>query len=293
MASTRKTNQVSHLGRDIDPSYRTNLIIMILTPLSAVVVFVLALVSNMPPMQAASAAFFTTGMTFGSWAFAREIDPDHDWSAFVGVAFAWVAAYLYRAPVLGMFSLGMMLYALRMTNRVIGFAPTIADSALILLAIIITAFLDNWVVAWIGIAAFLLDGLLVNPVRRHLAFAAVGAVITLLRLVILDFPATGSLTGLNVIAVIVVSIAFFLTIAATRKVKSQTDMNNQALDVRRIRAAMILTLAAAFVSALWNGDAGINWMLPLWCAMLGVAVYRLPVTIYEWRTYQQQKAKSA
>ena len=289
----KQTNQVSHLGRDIDPNYRTNLIIMILTPLSAVVAFILALIGDLTLMQAASAAFFTAGMTFGSWAFAREIDPDHDWSAFVAVAFAWVAAYIYRAPVLGVFSLAMMLYVLRMTNRVIGLAPTIADSALILLTIIITAFFDNWVVAWIGVVAFLLDGLMVNPLRRHLGFAAVATVIVLLRLVILDLPATGSLNGLNVIGVIVVTLAFFLTIVATRKVKSQTDANNQALDVRRIRAAMILTLAAALVSALWSGDTGVEWMLPLWCAMLGVAVYRLPVTIYEWRTYQQQRTKSA
>jgi hypothetical protein len=284
--------QYSNLGRDIDPNYRTNLIIMILTPLSAVVAFLIAVIAGMGFGDAAVRAFFTAGATFAAWAFSREIDPDHDWSAFVAVGLAWIGCYIYRAPVFGAFSLVLLMYALRMTNRVIGAAPTMVDSGIILAAIAVTAFLNNWVVAWIGVAAFLLDGLMVNKVKRHLAFAGIAALITLVRPFILPLPDMYTLSNENLIAVVVISLAFFLTIAATRKLKSKTDSGNKSLNIPRVRAAMILTLAACIVSVLWNGDFGVQWMLPLWASMLGVALYRLPVTINEWSKYQQKRAKA-
>jgi hypothetical protein len=293
---SRKRNpmqQVSNLGRDIDPNYRTNLIIMILTPLSAVVAFVIAVIAGMGFGDAAVRAFFTAGATFAAWAFSREIDPDHDWSAFVAVGLAWIGCYIYRAPVFGAFSLAMMMYALRMTNRVVGAAPTVVDSGLILAEIAVTAFLNNWVVAWVGVAAFLLDGLMVNKVKRHLALAGIAALITLLRPLVIPLPDMYTLSNENLIAVVVVSLAFFLTIAATRKLTSKTDTGNKSLNVPRVRAAMILTLAASIVSVLWNGDFGVQWMYPLWTAMFGVALYCLPVTVREWSKYQQKRAKAA
>jgi hypothetical protein len=285
--------QYSNLGRDIDPNYRTNLVIMILTPLSAVVAFVIAVVAGMGFGDAIVRAFFTAGATFAAWAFSREIDPDHDWSAFVAVGLAWIGCYIYRAPVFGAFSLAMLMYALRMTNRVIGAPPTQVDTGIVLSTIAVTAFLNNWVVAWIGVVALLLDGLMVNKVKRHVAFAGIAALITLVRPFILTLPDMYTVSNENLILVVFISLAFFLTIAATRKVKTKTDTGNKSLNVPRVRAAMILTLAASIVSVLWNGDFGVYWMYPLWAAMLGVALYRLPVTINEWRKYQQKRAKAA
>jgi hypothetical protein len=283
--------QFSHLGRPIDQNYRTNVLISILVPVSGIIAFILALLAEMDFTNALLAGFFTAASTFITWAIGRELDPDHDWSAFIGIVLVWLAMVAYRAPVLGLLSLPMLIGAMRLTNRTVGPPALMFDSALFLLGIIVVAFLGQWIVAVIGVLALLLDGVLVQTVRRHLLFAAVAAVLVALRVAILGLTETFGLSGLHVIGVIVITLLFFLTIAATRTVKAETDVEGYQLDIRRVRAGMILGLACALVSALWNGDQGIIWLLPLWSSMLGAALYRLPVTVREWMAYRRAKAE--
>ena len=284
----------SYIGRPVDPRYRTNLIVSILAPLSAVIAFVLAVfLWDRGIGDSLLAAFFTLMTTFITWAIARELDPDHDWSAFVGVAIALVAMFVYRAPAVALIALGVMNLLLRVVNRTVGPPIKMGDSVVVLLGIIVVAFTPNWVVAFIGVAAFLLDALMSNPNRRHLAFAGVGLIVAILRVVIQDFPETGGLSGINILMIAVISIAFFMTILATRKVTAPCDLEGHTLDVKRVRGAMMLGLVGTLIVALWSGDTGFVWMLPLWSAMLGIALYRLPVTFREWRDYQEKKAKAA
>ena len=85
-----------------------------------------------------------------------------------------------------------------------------------------------------------------------------GAVILGVRLLVLKVGAPDTLNSLHVIGIIVVSLAYMLTLLATRTVKVGTDRAGDTLDIRRVRAAMMLALVAVLVSALVNGDNGIT-----------------------------------
>lgn len=292
--------EFSYLARPVDLRFRTNRMIAILIPVAGIVAFVVALITDMGLSNALFALFITAFATFLTWALARELDPDHDWSAFVAVALIWLALLFYTdlslakpIPQLGLLSLALIVASMRITSRIIGPPSRIGDSVLVLLGIALALYFDKWVITLIPIAALLLDGIMVNPLRRHLVFSGLASVIVVLWLVFRGFPETQGLTSVHTIAVAVISLGYFLTIAATRKITSVPDLDGYILDIRRVRAAMILALAAGLVSVLWNGSAAIVFLLPLWCAMIGVTLYRLPVTVQEWMAYRKRKAISA
>ncbi|MDQ7035996.1 MAG: hypothetical protein Q9P01_14520 [Anaerolineae bacterium] len=292
--------QFSHLGRPVDLRFRTNRIISILMLVSGIVAFVAAFITDMGFSNALSALFVTAFATFITWALAREIDPDHDWSAFVAVVLVWLALLYFTdsssarpIPQLGWLSMGLILASTRIVSRIIGLPLRISDSVLVLVGIAMAVFFDNWVIALIPIAALFLDGIMVNPLRRHLAFSGLASVMVILWVQFRGFPETQGLASAYIVAVTIVSAGFFLTIAATRKITSVPDLDTYTLDIRRIRAAMILALAAGLVSVLRHGDNAVITLLPLWCAMIAVAVYRVPITVQEWMAYRKRKVQPA
>jgi len=291
---------VTALGRPFDPRDVTNLIILILTPVIGGIAGGFMLASGYSLGLAARVGASAAIVTILTWIIARETDIDHPWSAFLSVVLALIGFYLIQRNLLGgeeprlldtaVLSLFLATMAMRLVSRIVGPPAQLADSVMVLLLIVAVAFLGTWVVAIAGVLALLLDGILSKPNRRNLIFAALGVVVIAARIIILEVGEPGNLTLPYLAVIAVITVLYGATILATRELRMRCDVQGYELDVRRVRASMLLGLVVALIASIWDGNAGVLKTLPLWAALLGSAVYSLPLTILQFRSAGKTQA---
>jgi hypothetical protein len=297
-----KLTDVTSLGRTIDPSYGTNRAIAILS---------IAVVAISASVQLLAGEGWLKSITWGlgagfsvflAWALARELDPEHDLSAFVAAVLMLVGLGVYGLPEL--LPMLWMLLTLRIVNRVVGPPATLLDS---LGELGLGAWLTwpgQWVYGLITTLAFLLDGVLSAPLRhRHsnatpsrgaLAFAAFSLISTVVIVVVsatgngwrvlAPSPARTSVSALPAIGVVILSsVLFLIVILNSRHTRAVSDTTQQPLDPRRVQAGQALALATGLLLTWSKGTTGLVALLPLWSAMAGTGLYRISVLLFKIR----------
>jgi hypothetical protein len=279
----------SALGRPLDPSYFTNRLIVMISPIFGILAGAYSLFTTGDLWQAVQAGFWMGGSSFGAWAISREIDHENDWSAFLAVAFAVIASFYFGFPTLAAFALGLCLLSSRMVSRIVGMPATLPESIVILVVAALALFFELWLLALVAVAAFIMDATMSKPIRHQWGFAAAVVALLIVR-AIMGLGEASSLSSPYLITLLVLSISFALTIISTRKMRIGCDIPTYTLDVKRVRAAMSLGLLTALIVALWGGDAGMIATLPLWSVLAATVIYRLPLTIREFLALQQRQS---
>ena len=276
------------LGRIIHPKYKSNLILMIIIPVLGIIAGAYSFFTGNEIRIAFQAGFWMGLAVFQAWAVAREIDPDNDWSAFVAVAVMVIAMFVLDFPVYAIIDLVMMMLFLRLVNGIIGVKISRNDAIKMLVLVLIVAFFDNWILGLVAACGFLLNAIMSQPERSHLAFAGVAVLIVIVRGIV-NLGPMGSMSPPYLIVTIPIGIFYIVTMFANRSVSTKTDIKSMPVDIKRVRAAMALGLIAVIILALWRGDAGVLAMSPLWAAMLGISIYRIPITIRELTTFNRTR----
>ena len=89
----------SALGRPIEAeTYITNRLILIVSPIVALIAVIYTLYINWDLWQAAQAGFWGYASTFAAWSISRELDHDNDWSAFLAVAISVISVFYFGLP---------------------------------------------------------------------------------------------------------------------------------------------------------------------------------------------------
>jgi hypothetical protein len=215
---------------------------------------------------------------FLAWALGRELDPDHDLSAFAGAALSLVALIFVEAPSL-MVILWLLL-VLRLVNRTVGIPARPIDSVGVLGLGAWLTWQGHWIVGLMTAFSFLLDGLLSPPLRYHLLVSglAFGATV-FLSIFRGDMAMANTPYAPAVVASVVMSGLFLVVIATSRDVQAVGDATGRPLHLRRVQAAQGVALATALLFSWWAGAAGVLALLPLWAAMTGLGIYRLAVLL--------------
>ncbi len=263
--------RVTSIGRPLDPSYRTNLAVLVLMPVAALVAALAAAIRGDGFGAIAAQALVGPAAAFGAWALARELAPDDNPAAFVSMALAFAASLTVASPSLLLLftTLGMV----RIVNRTVGPPARLTDSLVVLGLILATAWIiRSPVLPVVGAVAFALDASLEDGTRRQLAFAMLALVGAAVALGVVDTAteshtlpvATGVLIG-------IVSVGFGIAIARTRRVSSVADMTGQPLSVNRVRAGMFIALLVA-VQAVLLGTEGLELSALVWATLAGVAI---------------------
>lgn len=282
----------SSLGRPMDPRYPTNLAIMILTLIFGVVGFILSLVDGNDIATILLDAVAVGATVMLTWIIAREISPDYEYGSLFAALIAGIAAAILGAPLPDLLASFVLVTICRVLNRIVGPPTKFPDSVVVIVALILLAITSHhWVVVLAGAVALLLDGLLPSPHRINILFGAVGIGITVAMFALGRVePLGGAISVEWLLIMVLTGILFVLTIASSRTVKTSCDVEGYDPIPLRIQATMVLILITAIGMAIWYGDAGIISVLPAWFAMLGVSIYRLPMTI---RTLRRTRAGSA
>lgn len=275
--------QISGIARPIEPGYPTNRWIGVLT----LVVLITAGVGRafaVPGWPAAAGwGVFAALAFFLAWALARELDPDGELAAFIAAGFTLpviAAAALRWLPLPDLAALFLVLLALRVVNRTTGVPATLPDVLGLLALGLWLGYEVNPIYLALAIAALLLDGLLERLDMRRLLLAGAAAVIGVLLLNYAGEPLHSRLEPpvlalAAVLAAVLISALFAVAIRAAGQIQSHGDDTDEPLSPRRVRAAQFLALLTGLAITLWQGNAGLIALLPLWAAMAATGGYRL------------------
>ena len=270
-------SDLTALGRvPIDPRYPTNLAIAAISLLVVVAGAIWQLVLGTALLESVLWGIGAGFLPFLTWALGRELDPDHDLSAFVGTGLVLFTFLLPDMPSL--LTIVWLLSLLRMVNRSVGLPAKPWDSLGVLGLGAWLTWQGYWMVGLMTAVAFLLDGLLSPPLRHHLFLSGISFVTTVFLAIFHgDMTMEAGPTLPVLLSAVVVTGLFLVVIATTRQVEALGDATGQVLNPRRVRAAQILALLSALLLAWWVGAPGMMSVLPLWAAMAGVGLYRLAI----------------
>ena len=270
-----KISDITTLGRTpIDPSYPTNRAIAALALVVAIAGTIVHLLTGAALLESVLWGIGAGFVPFLTWALGRELDPDHDLSAFVGAGLVLIAFLLPDMPSLVLIL--WLLLVLRIVNRSVGLPAKPLDSLGVLGLGAWLAWQGYWMVGLMTAVAFLLDGLLSQPLRYHLFVSGLAFVTTVAIAIFHGEMAmeSGPTMPLVIASVVLVGL-FTIVIATTRKVEAVGDATGKVLNPRRAQAAQVLALLTGLLFAWWAGASGVVTVLPLWAAMIGVSLYRL------------------
>ena len=268
-----KLKQITGLARLLDPRFPTNLAILAMTAAVGASGFIEQLISGSSFLEAVGWGLTLGFLTITTWAIGREVDPDYELSAFVGVGFFLISLLFYDFYVV--WPALLVIIALRIVNRSNGLTATWLDSAAFtIFAGWLVGSTGHWVYGIVAAVAFLLDAFLPVPSRRQFLFAAVMVLIIMFwqlttvvdRAVGLPFPMAEW-----IVAGVTAVLFTILLILRSNQIRSLGDATKRLLVPQRVQAGQLLALATGFLF-LWHGA---DKLVALWSAMLGTSLYRI------------------
>jgi hypothetical protein len=266
-----KLKRLSSVARSVDLAYPTNRAIVIISLLFFLGTACLQLILGRETSSASASGLRAGASVFLAWAFARELDPDNEFSAFVAAFLGFAGFLLFPSPFL--LALFLELLLIRIINRSTGLPAKTSDSFAILLLSGWISFQGEWAFGLFTTLAFLLDSSLPEPNRCNRIFGGIAFMISLLA-----FTGTAGKesilmnTQLGLFA-FAATLLFIPRILRSGKIKSRGDLTGNPLDPLRVQAAQLIALLNAILYTALKGWAGIESLMPLWGAILGVALY--------------------
>ena len=210
---------------------------------------------------------------FLAWALCRELDPDHDLSAFFAAGLSLLGLFILGHPSLSL--LFWLLLLLRIVNRTTGLQATWLDSFALLGIGGWLVHKGNWEIGLVTAAAFFLDSRLQPRNRKQVYFSCLMIVAPAVSVILrphqlgnigLHWGATGIALGLSVL--------FIPVMLGTKSLTSVGDMTGKPLVSSRVLSGQVLAVLSGTLAVLLSGASGFQALLPLWAAVVGTAVYR-------------------
>jgi|GEM_PF-366672 len=262
------------LPRPLDPTYPTNIAISILMILTMVAFFAFYMMVGISLITALISAAMVGIGVFLTWAIAREIDPDNEFSAFAAAGIAMLGSVAFGVPDL--LAMVFILLATRILNRTVGPPATIFDSSGLLIIAGLLAMRGNWIYPMIAANVYVLDSQLDHPNRRQIMFGLAAVAVMGIAFFLDGWQGpTHPLTVPALFAIALTLILVTMTLLSTDQLDSKTDLTDESLSVVRITAAQIMVLLTCVFIAVWHGAVGVIGVFPLWATLLGVSAYRL------------------
>ncbi len=262
---------ISGIARPVDPRYATNRAITVVTVAVIALETVRQIVTGSGVLVGGLSGIVLGVAVFLAWALCRELDPDHDLSAFVAAALALAGTFILGPP--GLMVLFWLLLTVRIVNRTTGLPATLLDSLGILALGLWLTYRDSWTYAALLTLAFLLDGTLPRPNRRHIAFGLVALTAATLAAVLqggiwIQIRAT----FWSAAAAAACCVGFAPVLFSAGSLSSLGDDDREPLGSARVRSGQAWALLAGLAAAVWFGTQGLVDLLPFWAAVLGAAV---------------------
>jgi hypothetical protein len=275
-----KFYKYSSLGRPLDPDYPSNRAVLILVPVLATAAAILAWILGVPTLDGLLRGARVGLAAFASWALAREIDPDHDGSAFLAMAIGTAAIMTY--PDTDILIAFWLMAILRILNRTTGLPARWLDSIVVAGFSIWMLWTYDLILGFVAGMVFILDGALSEPLPRHRYF---GLGLILLG-VVRWLTGTGSqaqhILGINLLWGVIPALLFVPLFLRSSSIESVCDMTDRLVNARRIQSSQIVAVITALVLA-QRVPAGIESAALVLASLLGAGLYFIALSIWQRR----------
>ena len=241
-----RIHKYTSIGRPLEPGYPSNKAVLLLMPVGAVIGAVSAWTGGASAVETLQQALVFVLVVFGSWALARELDPDDHLAAFIAMAVAVFAALLVDNH--GLLIVFATLGLVRIVNRTTGLVARMSDSILcVVLTLLVMYSTASPFYGLVAGLAFILDGSLREPYRQQWIFGLICLGGTVVYMVDHDIglgPIQAPDALFEWLALLFLLI-FALNTLLLKKVYSKGDANGKVLDLNRVRGGMAVGLLAA------------------------------------------------
>lgn len=266
-----RIERLSSITRSIDLNYPTNRIIVEITLLFLLGTAGFQLILGKAISSALYSGLIAGASVFLAWAFARELDPDNELSAFFA-AFLGCAGFLFF-PSPFLLALFLEILLIRIVNRSTGLPSKTSDSIAVLLLSGWISSQGNWIFGLFTALAFFLDSFLPEPNRQNRIFGVIAFIVSLLAFIRTPGKESILLDAEVGLFILVAVLLFIPHVLSSRKIKSRGDLTGIPLDSLRMQAAQLTAMLSAGLSAVLGGVTGAESLMPLWGAILGISLY--------------------
>lgn len=252
------------LGRSIDVRYPTNRLILIIAAISAVI------------------GIFTSGdwliglkiggTIFLTWAMGRELDPQREYGAFVGVALALYSLFIpFEVELMEIF---FFILALRLISTTCGKQPTWFDSLTVLgIAGYLSYSSDNLIYILIAFIGVFLSGALrqIQILHRILSLITGGAIGYILSMFFVDSTFDIPILSFPFVLIVTLVYSIFAYLDLNNDKKIYDDLNDP-ISPKKILNSQLFFAASFLLLALFANLAVGNMILYV-SSMVGLTVY--------------------
>ncbi len=266
------------------PGYLTNKLIMVLFFIVLALTIAISVYRGEVFTAALVSAFISATAVFLSWALGRELDPAHQWSAFISLPPVFIAFIAIGRPSL--LALLFFILSCRLLNRTPGRQPFRSDSIL-LLAMGLLLYFNNFYFALPCLALFFLTDALVKPVNnfQYISALVTSAAYSALLLLVSPEPASYVPGSIPVFypaaALIIVALSAIYISFVTRHKRTLDDLNREELNYLRVNAARLLIAAWMISEIIFGGAMMIHQIYPMVIVFGGIFLYHLTVKTKE------------
>ena len=262
-------NRFTSIARVLDPRYPTNRAVLLLLPAAAGIAGAMALLRGSGVPEIALSALFGVAAAVAGWSFARELAPDLERLAFLSLLLTFGAFLTVESSSLLLLFAAQFL--VRLVNRSVGLPARVIDSVFVAALTVWATWAGPFAgLALVGALAFGLDASMKERFRRHWIFAVICLVaggLSLDRQGQWWFPESLSATAAGLL--LIVAVAYGVTMWRTRRVTSPADVTGMQLSSARVLAGMAVGLLAG-LQALARGQAGLEAAALVWAVLASV-----------------------
>lgn len=262
------------LGRKIDINYPTNKIMIIIT----IIVAGLGWVVTGSPLSGLSIAMGV----FLTWALAREVDPKHEYSAFLAAAFSLINLLYYRS--ISLLVIFWILLVVRTLNGITGKELTVFDIFSVLgLSIYLSFNNSNGIYLIIFILAMCI--LIGFKERTKISLLAIGVALGafIIEIFFLKYSSFNGIDYSNGINIIVIAILLLFIVLSNMISKGEIldDVGNRAKKAKIVSGQILFSIIVILL--LLFGDIGLNNLIIYLSVITGVIIYFIVYKIFNFK----------
>lgn len=262
----------SSLYRGYDLKLRHNQLMLVLSAVGAVAGFFFNKGTFWPNVYAAIIAGATM---FAAGALAKELDPDGPLPALVATIV--MLLLIWVAHPVGVVALFWLIGCVRFINRSSGQRPKPTDTLVLLVLAIWLSWQEIPIFGILFGALLILEGLLPDGQRIYAALGLVVLIICSTWLFLGDWAANIPPFFLAV-ALLLIAVAFIAVILSSYHISTVGDTTGDPLNPSRVQAGQAIALSAGLFLASWRGETGVELLIALWAALLGILADRALLT---------------
>lgn len=270
--------KLSTIGRPVDPGYRSNLLIILLSVASFLGFGLLSYFAGESPLGSLVAGARSFISVFLVWALGREIDPDHHLTAVMAAIGQVVILTLIGAQ--GLLFLFWALLAFRVLNRTTGLPAGPADTIFLTALSLWLSYSLSGVIAGAGAAIFLADATMSESNKKHFIPGTLLAGAAAYFWLSGDFWWPGFENyPVKLGLIISISLVFFLAIHNNRNLSSTGDQTGEPLSSLRVQLTQFIALGIGILYPLWTGVAGFHLSASFWAVLGATALVNAAISL--------------